>query len=304
MRSGKDLSQWIMISLIIVVTIYITLVYISLRISFRKNKTNPTSMIIRSYPCYLNIILILIIEINNLTRLITTSEEDSFACKLQAFILACFDKLIGTQITVNAFLTYKGLTDNDYYIQHIKPLFIILNSIALLISFIFALIFTIRGTTYSTICYVKGEPPKEIPDTIITSILFSIYLFCSLKTTLYLAKTIKELSFENENHKTFTFHYYRMCFSLILCSFFFIITLLIINDSLFFSFDYVDIVFITLCLIIDLFFTINITIVKQTIKCCKRNKQEENKNQFDDEHYIELPNYNENSKSLKHLENF
>ena len=303
MRSGKDLSQWIMISLIIVVTIYITIVYISLRISFKKNKISETSMIIRSYPCYLNIILSLIIAINNITRLITTSEENSFACKLQAFILACFDKLIGTQITVNAFLTYKGLCDNNYYIEHIKSLFIIVNSIALIISFIFALIFTIRGTTYSTICYVKNEQAKEISDNIITSILFAIYLFCSFKTILFLAEIIKELSLENENHKTFTFHYYRMIFSLILCSIFYIITLLIINNSLFFNIDYIDIIFITLCLIIDLYFSLNITIIKQTIKCCKKNNEEENNVFEEGEKYIELPNYN-NKKSLKHLENF
>ena len=46
MRSGKDLSQWIMISLIIVVTIYITIVYISLRISFKKNKISKKLNII------------------------------------------------------------------------------------------------------------------------------------------------------------------------------------------------------------------------------------------------------------------
>ena len=302
MADGKNLAQWIIISLIIIVTIYITAVYVSLRLSFKKSNTSSTNMIIRSYPCYLNIILSSIIAINNLTRLITTNNQDSFACKLQAFVLAMFDKLIGTQIAVNSFLTYKGLCYNYYYIEHIKILFIVTNCIALVISFVFALIYTIRGTYYSTICYVQGGQPKEIPDTIITSFLFSIYVYCSLKSILFLAKNIKELSLEREYNKTFSFHYYRMLVSLILCSFFYIITILIINDSLFFNYDYIDITFIIMCLIIDLFFTLNITIVKQTVKCCKSEIVEEESDDFEDDNGGE--DYNNNTKSLKHLENF
>ena len=302
MAEGKDKSLWIMISLIIVVTIYISLVYISLRISFKKNKTNQANFIIRSYPCYLNIILSLIIAINNITRLITTEEEDSAACKVQSFILACFDKLIGTTITVNSILTYIGLCNNNFYLDYIKPLFIITNSIGFVISFVFALIYTIRGTTYYIICYVAGGPGKEVPDTIITSILFAIYGYCTLRSILFLATKIKELSLEKDYNRTFSFHYYRMIISLILCSFFYIITLLIINDSLFFDYDYVDITFITLCFIIDLFFTLNITVVKQTLKCCRKDMDE------DTEEFEEEPeNCDEdtvNNKSLKHLANF
>ena len=93
-----------------------------------------------------------------------------------------------------------------------------------------------------------------------------------------------------------------MLVSLILCSFFYIITILIINDSLFFNYDYIDITFIIMCLIIDLFFTLNITIVKQTVKCCKSEIVEEESDDFEDDNGGE--DYNNNTKSLKHLENF
>lgn len=299
---GKDLSLWIMISLIIIVNIYITSIYISLRLSFRKNRTNQANIILRSYPCYLNIILSMLIFINNLTRLITTKDENSDACKVQAFILACFDKLIGTTLTVNAFLTYKGLCDNSFYIENIKLIFIISNLIGFVISFVFALIMTLRGTTFWIICYVQGGSPKEIPDTIITGVLFAIYLYCTLKSILFLATNIKELSLEKENHRTFSFHYYRMIISMILCSFFYIITILIINDSLFFDYDYVDITFICLCFIIDLFFTLNLTVIKQTLRCCKKEKENEY-DDFEDDNEEEDNNYSSN-KQLKHLENF
>ena len=89
---------------------------------------------------------------------------------------------------------------------------------------------------------------------------------------------MKELSLksiEKEYNKTFSFHYFRMIISLILCSAFFIVTLLIINDSLFFGYDYIDLTFITLCLIIDLFFTLNQTVIKQTLKCFNKRKEED-----------------------------
>ena len=282
-NKSKDLSLWIMISIIIIIAIYITGVYIALRLSFSKTKTLQNN-IIRSYPCYLNIILSVVIAINNLTRLITTEEEDSFACQLQAFILAVFDKLISTTITVNSYLTYRGLCDNDYYIEHIKQFFIITNSIGLLISITFGLIFTIRGTTFFKVCYVNGGPPKEIHDYIITGILFLIYLYCTLKTILFLIKNIKNIkeeSVEREYKKTFSLHFYRMLLSLFLCSTFFVVSILIINDSLFFPYEYIDLTFITLCLIIDLFYTLNRTVIRQTMKCFKKDDENE-KDSFDD----------------------
>ena len=303
MSEDKDLSLWIMIGIIIIITIYLTIVYITLRLSLKKNNSSQTNINIRSYPCYLNIILSMVIAVNNICRLITTKKQESFACRLQAFILACFDKLIATTITANSFLTYEGLCDNDYYIAHIKPLFIITNSIGLLISIAFALIFTIRGTNYFKVCYILGGPKKEIPDTILTSILFILYLYFTLKSILFLAKNMKELSLKSVEKKyirTFTFHYFRMSISLILCSAFFIVTILIINDSLFFGYDYIDITFITLCLIIDLFFTLNQTVIKQTLKCFNKQTEEEDDNEnFADDN--EEEDNNQKFNSIKYM---
>ena len=186
----KVVVLWIMISIIIVISIYLTIVYISLRFSIKNSKGDQKSIVIRSYPCYLNIILSLSLAINNLTRLIVTNEDKYAACATQAFILSTFDKLIGTTITMNSYLTYKGLCDYEYYIEHIKAFFIVTNIIGLVISIIFGIIFTARGIDNYGVCYVKGGSPKEIPDTVLTSILFSIYLYCTLKTILFLVKNI------------------------------------------------------------------------------------------------------------------
>jgi len=270
-------ALWIMIGIILVITIYITGLYIHLRLSFKKS-SNQGNTNVRSYACYINIILSVSIAINNIVRLITSEEKSSFACQLQGFILAFFDKLIGTTITINSYLTYKGLCDNYNYIENIKIYFIACNVIGLVISFVFALVFSIRGISYETVFYVEGGPQKEIPDSIITSILFAIYVYCTIKTILFLGKNIKELALEKDYNKTFSLHYYRMLISLFLCSFFYFLTLLIINDSLFFSFEYIDLTFITLCLVIDLFFTLNRTVIKQTLRCFRKDKEENNGN--------------------------
>lgn len=287
-------ALWIMISIILVITIYITGLYIHLRLSFKKS-SNQGNTNVRSYACYINIILSVSIAINNIVRLITSDEKSSFSCQLQGFVLALFDKLIGTTITINSFLTYKGLCDNYNYIENIKIFFIASNIVGLVISFVFALVFSIRGISYETVCYVEGGPQKEIPDNIITSILFSIYLFCTIKTILFLGKNIKELALEKDYNKTFSLHYYRMLVSLFLCSFFYCLTLLIINDSLFFSFEYIDLTFITLCLIIDLFFTLNRTVIKLTLKCFRKDK-EENKENAEDYNYDDDDDDNSSNK--------
>jgi hypothetical protein len=288
-------AVWIMIGIIVVITIYISGLYIHLRLSLKK-APNQSSTNVRTYACYINIILSASIAINNIVRLITSEEKSAFACQLQGFILALFDKLIGTTIAINSYLTYKGLCDNSNYIENIKIYFIVCNSIGFALSFVFALIFSIRGTYYETVCYVEGGPEKEIPDTIITSILFAIYSFCTIKTILFLVKNIKELALEKDYNKTsFSFHYYRMLVSFLLCSFFYFLTLLIINDSLFFSFEYIDLTFITLCLVVDLFFTLNRTVIKQTLRCFRKDKESKDDYNYDDDE-------DDNSKQLKSME--
>ncbi len=279
MKEEIDTPLWIMIGIIIVITLFLAIIYISLRITLHRRNRNQKKNI-QFYPCYLNIILSLSIAINNIIRTIPTVNS-TLKCKVQAFILALFDKLIGTTITVNSYLTYKGLCDNYHYIEHIGTYFIITNSISLFIALAFSIIFVIRGTSHYMVCYIEGGPLKEIPDTVITSLLFSIYLFCTLKTILFLGKNIKESALENESNRTFSIHYYRMLISIILCSAFYIVSILIINDSLFVDDDYIDIAFVSLCFLIDLFFTLNRTVVKQTLSCCRKEIDDENN--FDDD---------------------
>ena len=242
--------------------------------NFIKKIGNNAMIEFRKYPCYLNILLSLTIAIDNLIRFIT-NDKNTFSCKIQAFILAVFDKLVLTTITVNSYLTYKGLFDNEYYMNNIKSLFIITNVVSLSIAIILGLIFVINGTVeYDNVCYVKGGPFKENIDTVVSSIIFSIFLYTNLKSILLLIKINKEFSLNNENKKSYEKHFYRMIVGLFLNSLVFLVTLLIINDSLFSNNDYIDLCYIIVCFAIDLFYTLNATIIKQTLILfrCKKEK--------------------------------
>ena len=139
-------------------------------------------------------------------------------CTLQAFILAVFDKLILTTITVNTYLTYRGLSDNEYYMNNIKRLFILTNFASLGISLILAFIFVCNGTADYNVCYVKGGAFKENIDSVVSIVIFCIFLYSNLKSLLFLLKNIKELSLNKNNTFAHLVHFYRMIGSLFLCS--------------------------------------------------------------------------------------
>ena len=265
---------WVMISIIILITLYLAFIYYRLNISIRKLSTKDNIIYTRTYPCYLNMILSGSIAINNLIRLITTKK--GFFCNCQAFVLVFFDKLIFTTITVNVYLTYKGLSDNEFYMKNIKLLYIISNSLGLFISLVVSVVFIFQGViNYSNVCYVNATPLKETTDTIITFLLYMIFLFCSIKSIILLVRNIKELSLTNNSSKAHLLHFYRMILSLYLSSLFFLVSILIINDSLFLDDNYIDLSYIIICLGMDLFYTMNKTVVKETKNLLSCNKEKE-----------------------------
>ena len=283
---------FIIVGIIILIAGYLAIIYIILRIRIHRMK-DKVMIKACSYPCYLNIILSSIIAIDNISRLFTNKKE-GFFCQFQAITLAIFDKLIYTTMTVNAYLTYIGLSNNEFYMENIKKLFIITNSISFFIAIVLGIIFLCNGTVNYNVCYVKGGYFKETTDTIVMSILFVIYLYSSVNSLLFLLRNIKELSLNNSSINGYLIHFYRIFVSLFLSSLSFLITLLIINDSLFMNDDFIDICFISTCLVIDLFYTLNITIIKETIKlCCCKVEQLTEKEFYDSE---ESDNDNDNDE--------
>ena len=138
-------------------------------------------------------------------------------------------------------------------------------------------------------------------NTIVSLIIFCIFLYSSLKSLLFLLKNIKELSINKSSTFAHLLHFYRMIVSLFLVSFAFLVTLLIINDSLFIdSDDSIDLLFITICFILDLFYTLNYTVVKQTLIIfgCK---QEQRETDFSDNEENEIEERANTGQSLDYI---
>ena len=280
---------WGMNALIITISLYLLIIYI-------------LSKSFRSYPCYLNIILSCVIAIDNILRLLRLGDSGAIVCYFQAFALALFDKLIFTSITVNTFLTYIGVRKYELFKAKIKILFFASNIVGLIISLIFAIFFIIvdEPQKYENVCYVNSNSYKEFSDTITTFCLFLINSFCNIKLLLYLVSVIKELYVIGRNVKDFSNHFFRIFVSFIITTISFLIVILIINNSLFFDDDLIDLCYITICLFLDLFFTFNKTVIKESYKlfCCKKDVEEnennpkelENQNETEDDNNYDINN--------------
>ena len=218
------------------------------------------------------------IAIDNILRLLKVEDSESIICYIQAFALALFDKLIFASITVNTFLTYVGVTKYELFKTKMRILFLASNIIGLIIGLIFAIVFTVinKPQIYANVCYVNSSKYKEISDTITTFSLFLINSYCNIKLLLYLVSVIKELYVIGRKVKDFSKHFFRIFVSLIFTAISFFIVILIINNSLDLSDDWIDLCYISICLILDLFFTFNKSVIKESYKlfCCKKDTEE------------------------------
>jgi hypothetical protein len=187
--------------------------------------------------------------------------------------MTTLDKLILCIIATNTYLTYYGLCDFKQYKANITSRFIMTNVFSIILSIVVGVIFTTNGVTkYEYICYVDGTEGKELTDNIITSIIFAIFLYCIINSMLFLVRNIKELLKKNKSiaeHKT---HLYRMIFTCYISGSIYLVSLLIINDSLFTSDTYIDLTYVINCLIVDLLYTINKNMIKETVHLlfCKK----------------------------------
>lgn len=262
--SPEEIITLIVNIFIVVITLYLVLIYCR-------------SKDFRNYPCSNNIILSIVILIDNAVRLIRFPNI-SFICYTQSFLLSFFDKLVLTALTTLNFLTFLGVLKRNFYVSHEKIIFYVSHSISFLLSLIMTIIFWF-------LCYVEnenvpycypepsGDKPKKIIDTIFTLCLFSFDIFCILKLLLFLSESIKEVSDNNINDLNFQHHYITTILTFIFNEFMFLIVILIINNKLFVPDQYIDLVYVSSCFLVDAYYSFNKTIFKETLKifCGKKN---------------------------------
>ena len=266
-----DAASGVICGLIVLFNIFLIFIYI-------KSKFN-------SYPYYFNIFFCVTISLNNIIRLITgerkADEEVSAACKAQAIFLTFSDKLILACVCSYSFINYLGMTRTEFYKNKEKVIFIVLAVISILISIISTIIFISQGySTHSHFCYADtSNSVKIISDSIITGILFGVSLLCLIILMVNIIKLKNTLESESSGRSSnIGYHLCRFSFDIIINIVLFIYIFLIINKTLSWGSIAKDIIYIILCLIIEVFFTVNKEFIKETkrILTCQKINTEDN----------------------------
>lgn len=258
---------------------------------------------LRSYPCYFNIYFCIIIALDNIIRFIPadkneTVENASILCKLQAIFLSLFDKLFIISITSYSIINYIIMIHTKVYSEHTGKIYIILVVVSFCLSLGLTLLFFSKGISNSNledaVCYVKtGDNLKRITDSIYTCILLLIDIFCITRILIKIRQYIMDCELKNNMEKKGNLkrHFWRFLIDLLINFITFGFVFALINKWAQFKDKHVkDIIYIIICLINELFFTINeesFNIIMRVLTCNKVEK-------FQDKQQEELLIQNEN----------
>ena len=281
--------------LLIIISFYLLFIYL-------KSKT------FRKYPCYNIIILSFIILIDNILRIIITTNLPKAIKYIQAFLLTFLDKLLLTTITSQAFLFYLGVVKTKFYYDHERHIFfstlIITISIDILITILYFCIIqditnykdnnnnNYEGNKYY---YIEGDNLKKIADTIFDTIFlfFNTIFICRL--ILYIHQKKKQANLGLIDDLDYGHHYMKILLMFFFNSALFIESYLIIYNKI--KIENIDIIYLTTCLFVDLYYTLNKIIIKETLKifCINIYNKKYAKKSNRDDFIIELGDNKDNS---------
>ena len=289
-NSGDEVEtpEWLKI-VYIICSLLIAIFTILLIIVYSKDKyfhssKNKKLSDLYLYTCYFNIFFCAIIALNNIIRLIPfrftvgpkePEGQENFVCKTQAFLATLFDKLLVSLMTNYSIVNYLSVFKSDFYKKYIKGIYIILISIGFCFSLILSIIYFRDGISEKDIlCYIHTRTDtKKITDSIYTGLLFLINLFCLISLILNLCKLSKQYSMEGKmlQFKKSTNYLNRFVLDLIINIIAFTYILMVIN-KLFPRGSYKDLIFTLICLVVELFFTLNKSLFHAFIRVLTCNK--------------------------------
>lgn len=300
---------YIICSAIIAAFTIIMIIIYSRDENFNIDKTNSEKAKIQSYPRFFNIFFCCVITVDNLIRIIPKSfgvdpsnekDQANFICGTQAFILCLTDKFLPGLMTIYSIMNYLSVFKGEFYKNNLFLIYLSLILGGFFISLTLTIIYFTYGVSYKDIlCYIHTrELFKIISDDIYTSILFIINLFCLIN----LIKKMHQLEnkyqnsdklIQKEKSKSFL---RRFIIHLIINIIAFTYIFLLINKT-FPKGSYKDLIYILICLIVELFFTVQRPLYKafmRILTCNKIEKFKEINKVTEDEEY---DNENNNEES-------
>ena len=259
---------------LIIISAIITIIAIFISIVYCCNKK------FRSFPFYFNIMFTFSIAANNIIRLLpvenianqqSQDKANNILCQIQAISLTFLDKYMLTLMTVYSLVAYIGSYRFELFKIHQKSIFIILTIISIIITGVCTIVFYIQGlSTHSEFCYVGTSNQIKIwVDSIVTSILLLINIFCIIRILMKVSQLRRETSQSLTHGKEngFDNHWLRFIIDLIINIIVFVYVLLLITKKLPKNWGK-DLIYIILCLVVELFFTLNGELIRY-ITCQK-----------------------------------
>ena len=260
MFTPRIIATIVMNCLIILIVVYLVFLYI-------KSKE------LHSYSSAFILILSIVILIDNVLRIIPLGEKSNKASKYtQALFLTSLDKYILLALTSQVFIIYLGIMQTNFYYNHKKKIFFITFFSGLGVSFLIGGLFLIDGTNFFRIYHYAADTDKRKNfDTIFNSIFLFLNTFFCVVIIINICLRKEEIEKEMANEDYSERDLKRIILIFIANSFIFVESFLIIHDKMPVPDDYIDLVYIITCLLINLIYAINKIVIRETKRIFCKN---------------------------------
>ena len=255
-----EVSIYILNVLMILIGIYLFILYL-------KSKDFQT------YSTFNILFMSLTILLDNIARIIPSKSLPNFFHYLQAFILVLCDKMILSFLSMQIVVIYIAIMWEETYFKNEKKIFIIGTIICIAISAVITSLFIwIPNELYEGSSYyycVNKWKGKIIIDVVFNSILLCLNFFCIVVLLVYFSKKKKEV----ESGKIEDYGYKEKFIRFLIL---FFINILFITESFLIIYEKlpgnVDFIYLCSCLVVDLCYSINSNVIKETKKLFCRKK--------------------------------
>ena len=252
--------------IIILITLYLIFLFI-------KSKS------FHIYPCYNIMVLSIILLIDNIFRIIPSNNAKNAFKYSQAYLLTFLDKMVLTTITSQAIITYLGVCKTSLYFNNERLIYFSTLVAGIVISVILTSIYISFGITNyedkennikgSIYYYCQGPGTKQHIDTIFNAVLLLFNIIFISLLLIFISNKRKDASLGLIEDLDYGHHHTKILLMFLVNSLTFVESYLIIYDKLPGN---VDLIYLSTCLVIDLYYTINKIIIKETMRIfCRKS---------------------------------
>ena len=229
---------------------------------------------LHNYSFYNIITMSLIILLDNILRLIPANSMPTFFHYLQAFLLVFFDKMILSILSTQIVVIYIIIMWVETYINNEKRIFIIGFVVCLVISAILTTIYislSEEHIIYTGSYYYTADDwgGKLICDVVYNAILIGVNFFCIAVVLAYFSKKKQAVEAGIIEDLGYKKQYIRFLIIFFINILYIIEIFLIIYDKLPGNIDFI---YLCSCLVIDLGYSINSTVIRGIKKIFCKNK--------------------------------